>query len=141
MTTMGKTDDDSSSSIFAPVPVTNKFQTFLFGAPSTSHQQLKRSSSANRQSRSLLLRRAPRPGFKSVYASYHQRRESATVIASNQQLVMTIEIPSDPQHGIIKPVHINTDETPWSFNVSENDAASVSIYVKSTLIQTIAPSD
>lgn len=45
---------------------------------------------------------------------------------------MAIEIPPDPHHGIPKPVHINTDEVPWSVNVAENDSASFSIYVKST---------
>lgn len=44
---------------------------------------------------------------------------------------MAIEIPSDPQQGIIKPVHINTDEAPWTVTVAENDAASYSVYVKS----------
>jgi len=44
---------------------------------------------------------------------------------------MAIEIPPDPQHGILKSVHINTDEVPWSVSVAENDSASFSIYVKS----------
>lgn len=129
---MNHTDDDSSSSIFAPSPGPNKFQTFLFGAPSSSRPRLARSASTNRQQPRRLFRRPPRPGLTSVYASYHQPREGATASVA---LAMAIEIPSDPQQGIIKPVHINTDETPWTFSVAENDTASFSIYVKSELIQ------
>lgn len=131
--TMGHSDDDSSSSIFAPSPAPNKFQTFLFGGVSSSSPpRFARRHSANREQPRKLFRRPPRPGLTSVYASYQQPRESAT---ASTQLAMTIEIPSDPQQGIIKPVHINTDETPWTFSVSANDAASFSIYVKSELIQ------
>lgn len=86
-------------------------------------------------------RKARRPTFAAIHASFYHRRPVTTerpptklVIPTDSNINdMAIEIPSDPQAGILKPVHITTEETPWTVSVAENphDAASFSIYVKS----------
>jgi hypothetical protein len=122
---------DGQYSFFAPSKVTSKFQTFLLGPP-PSPPAIKRSLTAGRQpAKGKLSRRRPRPGFTSSYSSFHRAHKGATA-PTQRATAMAIEIPSDPQHGILKPVHINTDEVPWSVSVAENDSASFSIYVKST---------
>lgn len=124
--------DDGSSLLFTPSPASNKFQTFLNAFPS-SPPHLRRTESAGRQpSKPKVLHRRPRPGFAAIHSSFYQSHKSATVAQTHLATTMTIEIPSDPQQGILKPVHINTEGAPWTISIAENDAASFSIYVKST---------